>query len=157
MGVIEFILALLQDMMLAAIPALGFAMVFNVPRRALPYCALLGAIGHGSRMAMMTAGVNIEWSSFIAAILVGMIGIQWSRWYLAHPKVFTVAAVIPMFPGISAYTAMISAVKMSHFGYSEDLLILLVTNFLKASFIVGALSIGLSLPGLWLYRKRPRV
>ncbi|WP_435955373.1 threonine/serine exporter [Dryocola sp. BD626] len=157
MGIIDFILALMQDMALAAIPALGFALVFNVPQRALPYCALLGAIGHGSRMAMMTAGVNIEWSSFMAAILVGMIGIQWSRWYLAHPKVFTVAAVIPMFPGISAYTAMISAVKMSHFGYSEDLLIQLVTNFLKASFIVGALSIGLSLPGLWLYRKRPRV
>jgi len=108
-------------------------------------------------MAMMAAGFNIEWSSFIAAILVGMIGIQWSRWYLAHPKVFTVAAVIPMFPGIPAYTAMISAVKMSHFGYSEELLMQLVTNFLKASFIVGALSIGLSLPGLWLYRKRPRV
>lgn len=157
MGIIDFILALMQDMALAAIPALGFALVFNVPQRALPYCALLGAIGHGSRMAMMTAGVNIEWSSFMAAILVGMIGIQWSRWYLAHPKVFTVAAVIPMFPGISAYTAMISAVKMSHCGYSEDLLIQLVTNFLKASFIVGALSIGLSLPGLWLYRKRPRV
>ena len=157
MGIIDFILALMQDMALAAIPALGFALVFNVPQRALPYCALLGAIGHGSRMAMMTAGVNIEWSSFMAAILVGMIGIQWSRWYLAHPKVFTVAAVIPMFPGISAYTAMISAVKMSHFGYSEDLLIQLVTNFLKASFIVGALSIGRSLPGLWLYRKRPRV
>lgn len=157
MGIIDFVPALMQDMILAAIPAAGFALVFNVPRRALPYCALLGAIGHGSRMAMMTAGVNIEWSSFIAAILVGTIGIQWSRWYLAHPKVFTVAAVIPMFPGISAYTAMISAVKMGHFGYSEDLLILLVTNFLKASFIVGALSIGLSLPGLWLYRKRPRV
>jgi uncharacterized membrane protein YjjB (DUF3815 family) len=44
-------------------------------------------------------------------LLVGSIGIQWSRWYLAHPKIFTVAAVIPMFPGISAYTAMISAVK----------------------------------------------
>ncbi|MCT4701903.1 threonine/serine exporter [Enterobacteriaceae bacterium H20N1] len=157
MGIIDFIFALMQDMALAAVPAVGFALVFNVPHRALPYCALLGAIGHGSRMAMMTAGFNIEWSSFIAAILVGMIGIQWSRWYLAHPKVFTVAAVIPMFPGISAYTAMISAVKMSHFGYSEDLLIQLVTNFLKASFIVGALSIGLSLPGLWLYRKRPRV
>ncbi len=157
MGIIDFILALMQDMVLAAIPAVGFALVFNVPHRALPWCALLGAAGHGSRMAMMAAGFNIEWSSFIAAILVGMIGIQWSRWYLAHPKVFTVAAVIPMFPGISAYTAMISAVKMSHFGYSEELLMQLVTNFLKASFIVGALSIGLSLPGLWLYRKRPRV
>ncbi|KAA0634366.1 coproporphyrinogen III oxidase, partial [Escherichia coli] len=42
-------------------------------------------------------------STFMASMLVGTIGIQWSRWYLAHPKVFTVAAVIPMFPGISAY------------------------------------------------------
>ncbi len=157
MGVITFLLALVQDMLLAAIPAVGFAMVFNVPQRALAWCALLGAIGHGSRMVMMTVGLNIEWATFIAAILVGSIGIQWSRWYLAHPKVFTVAAVIPMFPGISAYTAMISAVKISHLGYSEPQMIMLLTNFLKASSIVGALSIGLSIPGLWLYRKRPRV
>ena len=157
MGVIDFVLLLAQDMVLSAIPAVGFAMVFNVPHRALPWCALLGAIGHTSRFCMMTAGFNIEWATFLAAMLVGSIGIQWSRWYLAHPKIFTVAAVIPMFPGISAYTAMISAVKISHFGYSEELMITLLSNFLKASSIVGALSIGLSIPGLWLYRKRPRV
>ncbi|ELX8378763.1 threonine/serine exporter [Providencia vermicola] len=153
----SFLFALLEDMLLAAIPAVGFAMVFNVPVKALKYCALLGAIGHGSRMTMMTLGLNIEWASFIAAILVGAIGIQWSRTWLAHPKVFTVAAVIPMFPGISAYTAMISVVKISHLGYTPELFETLVTNFLRASFIVGALSIGLSLPGLWLYRKRPSV
>lgn len=157
MGVIDFFLALIQDIILSAIPAVGFALVFNVPHRALPWCALLGAIGHGSRFVMMTAGFNIEWATFLAAILVGSIGIRWSRWYLAHPKIFTVAAVIPMFPGISAYTAMVSAVKISHFGYSEALMIALLSNFLKASSIVGALSIGLSIPGLWLYRKRPRV
>ncbi len=149
--------ALLQDMLLAAVPALGFAMVFNVPVRALRYCALLGAVGHGSRMLMMYAGMNIEWATFLAAILIGMIGIYWSRWLLAHPKVFTVAAVIPMFPGISAYTAMISVVEISHLGYSEALMATLMSNLLKACFIVGALSIGLSLPGLWLYRKRPGV
>ena len=157
MDVIWFLLNLIQDMLLAAIPAVGFAIVFNVPHRALPWCALLGAIGHGTRFAMVSWGFNIEWSTFIASMLVGSIGIHWSRWYLAHPKVFTVAAVIPMFPGISAYTAMISAVKISHLGYNEDLMILLLTNFLKASSIVGALSIGLSIPGLWIYRKRPRV
>lgn len=36
MGVIDFLLALAQDMLLAALPAVGFAMVFNVPQRALP-------------------------------------------------------------------------------------------------------------------------
>lgn len=132
MGVIDFLLALMQDMILAAIPAIGFAMVFNVPHRALPWCGLLGAIGHGSRMIMMAADFNIEWSTFMASLLVGSIGIQWSRWYLAHPKVFTVAAVIPMFPGIPAYTAMISAVQISHFGYSETLMITLLTNLQQA-------------------------
>lgn len=157
MGVIPFLLTLAQDMLLSAIPAVGFAIVFNVPARALPWCALLGAIGHGVRMLMMQAGLSVEWATFLASVLVGCIGIKWSRWYLAHPKIFTVAAVIPMFPGISAYTAMISAVKISHFGYSEALMETLLGNFLKAVSIVGALSIGLSLPGLWLYRKRPRV
>lgn len=99
MGVIEFLLALAQDMILAAIPAVGFAMVFNVPVRALRWCALLGAIGHGSRMILMTSGLNIEWSTFMASMLVGTIGIQWSRWYLAHPKVFTVAFRYPYVPG----------------------------------------------------------
>lgn len=35
---IDFIFALLQDMILSAIPAVGFAMVFNVPHRALLVC-----------------------------------------------------------------------------------------------------------------------
>ncbi len=65
--VIEFLFALAQDMILAAIPAVGFAMVFNVPVRALRWCALLGAIGHGSRMILMTSGLNIEWSTFMAS------------------------------------------------------------------------------------------
>src|SRR5690606_40164609 len=102
MGGMGFLLALAQDMRLAALPAVGFAMVFNVPHRALPWCALLGAIGHGSRMTMVTAGFNIEWSTFMASMLGGAIGIRWSRWYLAHPKVFTVAAVIPTLPVASA-------------------------------------------------------
>ncbi|MFC3396713.1 threonine/serine exporter [Brenneria rubrifaciens] len=155
--VLSLLWALLQDMALAAVPAIGFAMVFNVPLRALPYCALLGAVGHGVRFLTMHFGLNIVWGSFLAAIAIGIIGIHWSRWLLAHPKVFTVAAVIPMFPGISAYTAMISLVEISHHGYSEELMRVMMTNFLKASFIVGALSIGLSLPGIWLYRKRPGV
>lgn len=146
MGVIDFLLALAQDMLWPPFLPSDLRWYLTYRQRALPWCALLGAIGHGSRMLMMTAGFNIEWSTFIASMLIGSIGIQWSRWYLAHPKVFTVAAVIPMFPGISAYTAMISAVKISHFGYSEPQMILLLSNFLKASSIVGALSIGLSIP-----------
>lgn len=74
------------------------------------------------------------------AVFIGMIGISWS---LADPKVFTVAAVIPMFPGISTYTAMIMVVEISHLGYSEAWIETMITHFLKASVIDAVLSIVL--------------
>ncbi len=51
MGIISFIFALAEDMLLAAIPAVGFAMVFNVPQRALRWCALLGVFGRDDDFA----------------------------------------------------------------------------------------------------------
>lgn len=52
------LLNLLDDMFFAAIPAVGFAILFNVPRNALKYCAYLGALGHGSRTLMMQFGLS---------------------------------------------------------------------------------------------------
>ncbi|XNM61559.1 threonine/serine exporter family protein [Escherichia coli] len=87
-----------QDMILAAIPAVGFAMVFYVSRSGITLVCAAWRDWSWFRIILMTSALNIEWSTFMASMLVGTIGIEWSRWYLAHPKVFTVAAVIPMFP-----------------------------------------------------------
>ncbi|ASI97476.1 MULTISPECIES: threonine/serine exporter family protein [Vibrio] len=157
MSVFELALGLLNDMFFAAIPAVGFAMVFNVPQRALVYCAVGGAIGHGSRYLMMHFGLPIEWATFFAATLVGMIGVHWSHRFLAHPKVFTVAALIPMVPGVFAYKAMIAMVEINHLGYSPELIATCMENFLKAMFIIAGLAVGLAVPGLLFYRRRPIV
>ncbi|WP_411063087.1 threonine/serine exporter family protein [Vibrio rotiferianus] len=157
MSVFELALGLLNDMFFAAIPAVGFAMVFNVPQRALIYCAVGGAIGHGSRYLMMHFGLPIEWATFFAATLVGMIGVHWSHRFLAHPKVFTVAALIPMVPGVFAYKAMIAMVEINHLGYSPELIATCMENFLKAMFIIAGLAVGLAVPGLLFYRRRPIV
>ncbi len=63
-------------------------------------------------MLMMSAILISNELTFMASLLVGSIGIQWSRWYLAHPKVFTVAAVIPVFPGSFRLYRGVSAVKL---------------------------------------------
>lgn len=149
------VVALLNDMLLAMIPALGFALVFNVPQKALKYCAIGGAIGHGTRFLLMHWGISIEWSTLVAATLVGMIGVHWSHRFLAHPKVFTVAALIPMVPGFFAFKAMIAIVEINHRGFSLELWGLMIDNLLKAMFIVAALAIGLAMPGLLFYRRRP--
>ncbi|ASU21390.1 hypothetical protein CCZ37_01690 [Vibrio qinghaiensis] len=153
----NLLLGLANDMFFAAIPAVGFALVFNVPVPALKYCALGGAIGHGSRYLMMQFGIPIEWASFFAATIVGMIGVRWSRKFLAHPKVFTVAALIPMVPGVFAFKAMIAMVEINHLGFTPELLAILMANFLKAMFIIAGLAVGLAVPGLLFYRRKPIV
>ena len=100
-----FILKLLDDMLFAAIPAVGFA----------------------------------------------------SHRYLAHPKAFTVAAIIPMIPGVHAYKAMISMVQIHHFGFSDALFEQMISSFINTSFILGAIVFGLALPGLLFYRQKPVV
>ncbi len=91
----------------------------------------------------------------MASLLVSGIGIQWSRWYLAHPKVFTVAAVIHVSGDFRLYRDDFRS-KISHLGYCEPMMITLLTNFLKPLPLLARSQLA-SVPGLWLYRKRPRV
>ncbi|WP_434138313.1 threonine/serine exporter family protein [Photobacterium leiognathi] len=156
-ALLELLLALGNDMLFAMIPAVGFALVFNVPPKALKYCAIGGGLGHGTRFLLMHWGMPIEWATLSAATVVGMIGVHWSHRFLAHPKVFTVAAMIPMVPGVFAYKAMIAIVEINHRGFSMELWGLMIENVLKAIFIVAALAIGLAMPGLLFYRRRPVV
>lgn len=153
----QLLLSLLDDMLFAAIPAVGFALLFNVPRQALPYCAVLGALGHGCRMLLVHFGMPLLFATFLGASLIGFIGVHLSHRYLAHPKVFTVAAIIPMIPGVYAYKAMMAIVQIHHHGYSDILIAQMVDYFIKTSFILGALVFGLALPGLLFYRHRPVV
>ncbi|BFU60123.1 MULTISPECIES: threonine/serine exporter family protein [Rodentibacter] len=152
-----FLLSLLDDMFFAAIPAVGFALVFNVPQKALKYCAILGALGHVTRTLLLHMDVPIVFSTFFASCVVGFIGVRLSHYYLAHPKAFTVAAIIPMIPGVHAYKAMISLVQIHHYGYSDELLEQMMNAFLNTTFILGALVFGLALPGLIFYRQKPVV
>lgn len=152
------ILTLLADGLTAAVPAVGFAMLFHVPRAALPYCALLGAFGHALRLALVKfGGMPLEWGTLIAAAALSYIGILIAGKWRAHPKVYTVAAVIPMIPGTHAFTALLALVEIDRTGYTPELLATFIHNGLKAFFIVSALAVGLALPGLLIYRRRPVV
>ena len=151
------LLLLLDDMFFAAIPAVGFALVFNVPPKALKYCALLGALGHVTRTILMHNDVPIVFATLVGAALIGFIGVHLSHRYLAHPKVFTVAAIIPMIPGVQAYKAMIAIVQIHHYGFSNALFEQMIASFINTTFILGALVFGLALPGLLYYREKPVV
>jgi len=151
----DWLLLLLDDMFFAAIPAVGFALVFNVPPKALKYCALLGALGHVTRTILIHCDIPIVFATLVGAALIGFLGVHFSPLYRAPPKVFTPAAIIPMIPGVQAYKAMIAIVQIHHYGFSDALFEQMIASFINTTFILGALVFGLALPRFLFYRGKP--
>jgi uncharacterized membrane protein YjjB (DUF3815 family) len=136
----------------AAIASTGFAMVFNVPKDTLKFCALGGAITYIIRNASIEFGFSIELATFIAATCIGIITLKWSKKFLVPRPVYSVASIIPMIPGTYAFTAMISLVDMNIHGVSPELIEIFLQNALKALSILGAITFGLALTSLYYIR-----
>jgi uncharacterized membrane protein YjjB (DUF3815 family) len=152
----DLLFTLFNDALFSAIPAIGFAMLFNVPRRFLPYCALAGAIGHSCRTLLISIDMPIEWATFSAAAIIGVVTIGFAKRHMAPPLMYSVAAVIPMIPGTYAFNTMIALVQMiPQTQISPELTAAVIYNGLKTVFILGALAVGLAMPSLVYYRTRP--
>ncbi len=160
MGVVvtELLLRVVDDALFAAIPAVGFAMLFNVPPRLLKFCALAGALAHACRLVLIEIGLSIELASFCVALLIGTLAIYWSRRKAVPQQCFTVPAVIPMIPGKYIFGAMVGLVKVN-LGEeaSPELLMLTAQNALKGTAILGALAAGVALPQMIMNRRKPVV
>ena len=154
----ELFPALFVNAALAAVAAAGFGVSFNIPPRVLAICAAGGAIGRGLRFLLVGngAGISIEWATFVAAVVVSLLSIYVARKLRAHPKAFTVAAMIPMIPGVQLFTALIALGKMQK-GVTPELLNTAINSGLSACFIIAALAIGLAVPGMVFFRKSPLV
>ncbi|HEY9155431.1 MAG TPA: threonine/serine exporter family protein [Opitutaceae bacterium] len=143
------------DVVLASIPAIGFALLFNVPKEFLSWCGIGGGCAHALRLALITyTSVPIETATFIAAAALSFVAVFAAKRLRAHPKVCTVAAMIPMVPGVAAYTAFIALIRMNQEGVTEKLIQTAAQSTLRVFFIVSALAIGLALPGLTWFRRR---
>ncbi|PJF20881.1 MAG: hypothetical protein CUN56_13935 [Phototrophicales bacterium] len=149
---------ILEDAFWSAFAALGFAMLFNVPRRTLIACAFAGAIGHASRtLLIQSIGLTIETATFVAAALVGFLGTYLAKHLRAPSLIFTVTGVIPMVPGLFAYTAMLRFLELSLGTGDETILQEAMVYFIRTMLILGALALGISLPRLLFLRRRPVV
>ncbi|NQZ94364.1 MAG: threonine/serine exporter family protein [Moritella sp.] len=153
----ELLLMLVDDAVFAGIAAFGFALLFNVPRQALLACVLFAASAHAVRSLLLHLNVPIEWASFIAATLLGLATVPWSRRVLIPRPVVTVAAIIPMIPGVYAYKTMTGLMTLHHQGYSATLQQQVVENGLLTIFILIGLSFGLAIAPVLVYRNKPIV
>lgn len=149
-----------QDAFWSGIAATGFAILFNVPRRALIYCALIGAVGHAARtIAMEQFGVGIAIATLIGALIVGFLS-KWLARRLQIPSmIFGISAAIPMVPGVFAYQAMIGLLELVNLeaDQTQSVLVEIATNSVRTGAILGALGLGITAPTFLLEREKPIV
>jgi uncharacterized membrane protein YjjB (DUF3815 family) len=156
--VLSIIIEYILNAVFSAIPAVGFAMVFNVPKESLLKCAYGGAIGYCSRQMFMDFGFSIELATFFASSIVGMVALYWSRKYIVPRPVYTIASIIPLLPGNPAFSAIINLINMNAHGVSPELISMFIDNALRTIIVLGGIGFGLALPSLYYIRyNRPIV
>lgn len=147
----------LEDIFWAGLATLGFAVLFNVPRRLLPACILCGAAGHVVRQLLVVMfGASLEVATFAGAIVVGLLGEVFARRWHAPAIIFQVAAAIPLVPGAFAYRGMLALIRLpgaeteSVSPFAEAGIF-----FIRTGLILAAIGGGIAIPNLLRQRRKP--
>mgnify|MGYP000947748128 FL=1 len=147
----ELAVSLIQKGCWAAVATLGFSILFNVPKYALPYCALIGAFGYALRTALTSGGLGMVSATLCAALLIGVMATILAQRYGVSGTLFAVGPAIPLVPGSYAYKAVMGIVMVAEspqLERSTELLLTAFDNGIKAVLTILFLSFGIALPGL---------
>lgn len=157
MNATEIGLNIFFDAVWSGLAALGFAVLFNVPRDLLVRCAVAGALGHSARALLMVFGLSTEWGTLAGATLVGAFAWIQSAQMNAPAAIFGICGGIPMVPGVFAYQTMIGVLRIATAtdpDLSAALLVEASTNAIRTALILGAIAIGIAAPTLLFQRPK---
>jgi uncharacterized membrane protein YjjB (DUF3815 family) len=135
----------------AGIAAIGFAILFNVPRRTLLPIWCIGAMGGLIKFTAMNYEMGVVFASFLGAVAVGVLAIQMAHMRNSPPLVFSIPSVIPMVPGIFAYKFMLGMIALTSIEKTDiylQTLIETVNNGSKMMFVLISLGTGVAIPML---------
>ncbi len=141
----------------AAISAMGFSMIFNLPRRLLWVVAIGGIIavctrnfvnlGPSNDNVGLDLGLTI--GSLVGSALVSLIAVKAVHWFHTPNHCLSIPSVIPMIPGVLMYRALVAFIGMN--GVVGE-----VTNAVK--FGVGSalatlcIALGVAIPNIFARR-----
>ena len=130
----------------AAIAAMGFSVIFNLPRRLMLAAGVGGAISICIRNFLMSIGMSQIAASFFAATIISLIALKAIHWFHTPTHVLTVPSVIPMIPGVLLYRVLFSIIHIHNLTIVEFLSTL--QSGVDAIMIILGISIGASIPNI---------
>lgn len=147
---------ILRDAFLSFFVAIGFALLFETPRKALLIAGLLGGVGHCIRFVLLQLDYGLVASTLCGTVFIGLAGIYCAHRIHTPPVVFTLPACITMIPGLYAYRTMLGCIRIYEEGMDNkgsSLLQDTAYNFILTSSLLFCLAIGICIAAL-VFRKK---
>lgn len=141
----------------AAISAMGFATIYNVPKRILPALALGGIIAVCTRnfvnLGPSTNNIGLDMGlivgSFCGSALVSLIATRTCHWHHIPHQIIAIPSVIPMVPGVLMYRSLFAFIDMQ--GVVGELTVAF-NNAVHASLVVLFIAVGVAIPNIFIRR-----
>ena len=126
--------------------SVGFALLFNTPRRALWIVGLLGSTGWAIKFILLHTIMEeqVVLSSFLGACSVGFLGMYFAHRVHTPPVVFTIPAVINMVPGKYGYEFMMGLIKIVTVQYSQEENMSIIYETIRLGLLTCFITLGLA-------------
>lgn len=138
----------------AAISAMGFSMIFNIPRRLLWVVAIGGAIAVCVRNYVnFELGLGVVVGSFSGALVVSLIAIKAVHWFHVPNHVLTIPSVIPMIPGVLMYRMLFGLININVQSIEQVTpLIKALESGITSAMVILCISLGVAVPNIFARR-----
>lgn len=131
----------------AAVAAIGFAIIFNIPPRLLAITGIGAVIAVGTRTILhLEFGVPMAWASFWGAAIISVIGYRFAHWIRVPHVVVIIPAVIPMIPGVLMYRLLLGFFYISTL--NPEGLLNAIQSGVQAGMIILGIAMGATIPDM---------
>jgi uncharacterized membrane protein YjjB (DUF3815 family) len=121
----------------AGLGTAGFAFLFNLRGKDLPFAALGGAIGWAVSMPILAATGSQAFAYLVASMVIGIWGEVVAAIRTRPASVYIICAIIPLVPGAGMYYTMLEYVRGNNWnGLATGLATLLAA---------GSIAVGLAI------------
>jgi uncharacterized membrane protein YjjB (DUF3815 family) len=140
-----------SKLIFGGITSLGFALMFNTPKRALWTVFLLGSVGYLIKYLLFKElDINLILAIFVASSFVGISGMYFAHRTHTPPIIFMIPAVINMIPGLISYEFMMGMIDLISGNEGQRLpveeVIQTFSYGITTIFILFALAFGVAFP-----------
>ena len=128
---------LVAQLFLAGVGTLSFAILFACPRRSLPYCALVGAVGWFVYELLTMFGLDSAAASLLAVIPLTLLTRIFAIVLKTPVTIFLLSGIFPLVPGAGIYYTAYYFIQGNN--------ALALSNGISTFKIAVALAIGITL------------